>query len=267
MSPTSLVAQFRARHTGGSLLVLANAWDAGSARLMASLGAEAVATTSSGVAWAHGYPDGDALPIAVHAEAVRQIARVLTVPLSIDAEGGYAEGPAAVRDNLARLIDAGAVGFNLEDGAATPDAFARKIEAARAAGSGAGVEVFVNARTDVFLRGLAPGREVAETLGRARLYAGAGADGLFVPGAVAASDIAQLVQGQPLPLNVMAWPGLPAPAELAVLGVRRLSAGGAITQACWALAGRLGATFLSQGVTPALFADAAGYAELNTLMR
>jgi 2-methylisocitrate lyase-like PEP mutase family enzyme len=267
MSQASVAERFRARHANGPVLVLANVWDAGSARQVAALGAEAIATTSSGLAWAHGYPDGDALPVPVHAEAIRQIARVVEVPLSVDAEGGYSDDPAVVQDNLARLIDAGAVGFNLEDGAVHPDAFCRKIEAARAVAARTGVEVFVNARTDVFLRALAPGREVEETLARARLYAGAGADGLFVPGAVTPADIAALAQGQPLPLNVMARPGMPSLDELDRLGARRLSAGGAIAQAAWAVTRRLTAEFLAGGVSPALFAEAATYGELNALMK
>src|SRR5215831_1507605 len=92
----ALAARFRSRHREGPLLVLPNAWDAGSARLVESLGAEAIATTSSGVAWAHGYPDGDRLPVARYADALREIARVVACPISADAEGGYSGDPTTV---------------------------------------------------------------------------------------------------------------------------------------------------------------------------
>ena len=266
MKNSELAKQFAERHRQSKPLVLPNVWDAGSARLMRSLGAEAIATTSSGLAWVHGYPDGDKLPIEVHVIAVMQIARVVDCPISVDAEGGYSDDGTPVGENVARLIDAGAVGFNLEDGQSPPDVFCRKIEAAKAAGARSGVDVFVNARTDVYLRELAPGREVEETLHRAKLYVGAGADGLFVPSAIAAADIDRLVRGQPLPVNVMARPGLPSLDALTRLGVRRISAGAAIAQRIWALAQHLGEAFLVQGSTDDLFAGAAAYGTVNSLM-
>src|SRR5262249_2800590 len=158
-------------------------WDAGSARLVESLGARAIATTSAGVAWAHGYPDGDALPIARLLETVRAIARVVRVPLSVDVEGGYADDPS---EHIAALVGAGAVGINIEDGAAPPELLAKKIAQAKSAAARRGVDLFVNARTDVYLRGLVPEAErVRETLARAARYRDAGADGIFVPKVVA----------------------------------------------------------------------------------
>ena len=264
-SSTDLANRFRARHRGDGVLILPNAWDAGTARLMESLGAEAIATTSSGVAWAHGYPDGDALPITTYAEAVREIARVVSCPVSVDAEGGYSADPDEVREHLLRLIDAGAVGFNLEDGHGPPALLCKKIEAARAAGQKAGVDVFINARTDVFLKGLAPGRELEETLRRAAEYSSAGADGLFVPSCTSPAQIEAIVRGQALPLNVMARPTLPPLETLTRLGVRRLSAGGAIVQGAWAVAKRLASQFLAQGCTDGLFAETLAYLDGNAL--
>jgi 2-methylisocitrate lyase-like PEP mutase family enzyme len=262
MTPTALAAQFARRHREGPLLVLPNAWDAGSARLMRQLGAEAIATTSAGLAWSLGYADGDRLPPAEHEAAIRRIVRIVDCPVTADAESGYADEPAQAGENVARLVGAGAVGVNMEDGSGTPAQLCRKIEAAKSAAQRAGVALWINARTDVYLRALAPARELAETLERARLYAAAGADSLFVPG-VAPGDIAALVQGQPLPLNVMARPNLPPLAELQRLGVRRLSAGSAIAQQAWGTARAMGAAFLAQGSTPALFEGAAPYGEIN----
>src|SRR4051812_20595100 len=109
---------FRQLHSGPGLLLLANCWDAGSGRVLESLGAPALATTSAGVAWSNGYPDGDALPVAQLVASVRAITRVIRVPLTVDIEAGYSSDPAAVADTVAALMDVGAVGINLEDGAA-----------------------------------------------------------------------------------------------------------------------------------------------------
>lgn len=263
MNQPDLAHHFARLHHEGPLLVLPNAWDAGSARLMRQLGAPAIATTSAGLAWSLGYADGDKIPPAEHEAAIRRIVRVLDCPVTADAEGGYADDPAQAGENVARLVGAGAVGVNLEDGSSAPSLLCRKIEAAKAAAQRAGVALWINARTDVYLRALAPGRELAETLERARLYAEAGADSLFVPGA-APGDIGALVQGQPLPLNIMARPNVPPLAELQRLGVRRLSAGSSIAQQAWAVARAHGTAFLAQGSTPALFEGAAAYGEINS---
>ena len=142
-------AAFRALHAGPDPLILANAWDAGSARLIASLGARAIATSSAAVAWSHGYADGHALPIEALAATVREIVRVVDVPVTADAEGGYDDDPRAAAENVGRLIDAGAVGVNLEDQGQAPDLLCAKIEAVRAVADRKGVALFVNARTDV----------------------------------------------------------------------------------------------------------------------
>lgn len=150
-SPGPSVAQVFRRLHGEGLLVLANAWDAGSARLIESLGAKALATTSAAVAWSHGYADGDFLPVPLLVATVADMARVISVPLTVDMEGGYSSDPAAVEEAVARVIGAGAVGINIEDGAGAPDLLCAKIERARRAGSRLGIDLFVNARTDVYL--------------------------------------------------------------------------------------------------------------------
>jgi 2-methylisocitrate lyase-like PEP mutase family enzyme len=260
---------FRDLHAPGSLLVLPNAWDAASARLVEACGARAVATTSTGVAWSQGYADGNVMPPSVVAAAVAAIARVVHIPVSADVEAGYSSDPDAVGSLVARVIDAGAVGINLEDGSEPPDLLCAKIEAAKRAAARGGVDLFVNARTDVFLRGLvASDRAVGETVERARRYRGAGADGVFVPGLVAVDDIRAVATAvEPMPVNVMAWPGLPGVAELAALGVRRLSAGAAIASRAFGLARQLTTTFLASGGGTALFEGAVGYAEMNALLK
>src|SRR5262245_15548086 len=221
---------FRDLHGPGQLLLLANAWDAGSARVIEARGARAIATTSAGLAWSRGHPDGDRLPAAVLAAALREIARVISVPLSVDVEGGHSSDPLAVGETVRGLLEAGAVGINLEDGSAPPELLCRKIEAARTAAAKAGVDLFVNARCDVYLRRLVPAEgAVAAALERGRRYHAAGCDGLFVPGVHEPAAIRAIARGLPeLPLNVLWLAGLPPLAELRALGVRRLSAGSAL---------------------------------------
>lgn len=255
---------FRKLHDGPGLLVLPNAWDACTACLVADLGAAAIATTSSGMAWSQGHRDGDRLPVDLHLAAVRNIVRAVELPVTVDIEGGYGADPASVQQVVARFIDAGAVGINLEDGQSAPDLACRKIEAAKAAGLRAGVDLFVNARTDVYLRGLAPGREVAETLDRAARYASAGCDGLFVPNLLDRGEIAAVRSGTGLPLNLMARPGLPPAAVLAGLGVRRLSTGAALVQAALGHVRTLAAAVLA-GDIGRLFDDALPYATANAM--
>lgn len=266
MPPPDHAKTFRELHAPGRLLVLPNAWDAGSARLIESCGAAAIATTSAGLAWSRGYADGDRLPPALLGRAVEEIARVLRVPLSVDAEGGYADDPRAVGETIAALAGAGVVGVNLEDGAGSPDALCAKIEAAKATASRAGVELFVNARTDVYLRGLVPQeRGVDESVARGRRYAEAGADGLFVPKVADPAAIRAITAATPLPVNVLVVPGLPRVEELRGLGVRRVSAGSAIAQAAHGLTRHITRQLLDEGRYDAMAERLADYAELNRL--
>jgi len=221
----STSATFRRLHAGPEILILPNAWDAGSAKLIESIGAKAIATSSAAVAWSHGYPDGDTLPTSLAVATVAAVVRVVRIPVSADIEGGYSTDPAAVGELAGRVVDAGAVGINLEDGAATPDLTCAKIEQVKRAAARLG-DLYVNARTDVYLRGFAEGdAAITETIARGRLYREAGADGLFVPGLVDIKAMRAIIEAVNLPLNVMAFPGLPSAKELGGLGVRRLSAG------------------------------------------
>jgi 2-methylisocitrate lyase-like PEP mutase family enzyme len=266
MTAETRAQTFRRLHDPGQLLLLPNAWDAGSARLIEACGAAAIATTSAGLAWSRGYRDGNALPPRVLAGAVGEIARVLEVPLSVDVEGGYADDPRLVAEHVAAVVGAGAVGINLEDGAASPDLLCCKIAAVRAAASHAGADLFINVRTDVYLRELVPAeRALAETIERGGRYRSAGCDGLFVPGLRDAVAIRALVEAVALPLNVMVVPGLPPVAELRRLGVRRVSAGQTITQAAYAVTRRAATRFLRDGVYDVMVEPAIGYGEMNAL--
>jgi 2-methylisocitrate lyase-like PEP mutase family enzyme len=230
-----LATAFRQLHEQSVPLVLANVWDVGSARLIESLGAPALATTSAGVAWSLGYPDGNRLPVDELVHLVSNMVRILRIPLSVDIEGGYTEDLAVIAEVTKRLLDAGAVGINIEDGSEAPEVLVAKIEVIKKTASAFGVDLFINARTDVFLRGLVPvGKRLGEAMARAARYRSAGADGLFVPAVFETDAIRALAAEVTMPLNVMAWPGLPPLKELAKQGVRRLSSGAAIPQILWA---------------------------------
>jgi 2-methylisocitrate lyase-like PEP mutase family enzyme len=261
-----LAKAFHDLHAGPAVLLLANAWDAGSARLIESLGARAIATTSAGVAWSHGYPDGDALPTALVIATTAAIARVIRVPLTVDIEGGYSGDPAAVGRLVGELIEAGAVGVNLEDGSAPPELLCAKIAAARKVADELGVALYINARTDVYLRELVPEPDrVAETCARAARYKAAGASGIFAPAAREPTAIAAIARAVELPLNVLAWPGLPPVAELAALGVRRLSAGSAISQAAASRSAAIATAFLRDGTREPASESALTHRDLNAL--
>ncbi|NYZ63184.1 isocitrate lyase/PEP mutase family protein [Luteimonas deserti] len=227
-SRAELARRLHALHHGPAPLLLFNAWDAGSAKTIASCGADALATSSWAVAAAHGMDDGEQLPLGVSLDVIARIAAVSDLPLTVDLERGYGD-PAAT---VTRAIDAGAVGCNLEDGLASglrpTSEQAGLIGQARAAADAADLPFFINARTDQFLQQPADTHNadmIEAVVARAQAYAAAGADGLFVPGLVQPALIEMLVERSPLPVNIMVMPGCPPLAELARLGVARVSHG------------------------------------------
>jgi 2-methylisocitrate lyase-like PEP mutase family enzyme len=264
MDQKSKAEAFGALHTGAEILILPNAWDAASAAVMADAGAKAVATSSAAVAWSHGYPDGDALPIPLLLATISAVARVVSVPVTADIEGGYTDDLGQLGETIKAVIGAGAVGINLEDGRRAPDLHARKVEAARKAAEAAGVPLFINARTDVYLQGLAEGEAgYEETVQRAERYRGAGASGIFVPGPSNPDLIGRLASAIKLPLNIMLLPGLANAKQLQVLGVRRVSSATAPFRAAYATVAKATAAFLADGDPMAFAAGAEGLGNLN----
>lgn len=256
----------RALHADG-LLILPNAWDAVSAVLMARAGAKAVATTSAGVAWALGRRDGHGLTRQEMLEAVARITAAVDVPVTADIEGGYDDIAATVTG----VIDAGAVGVNIEDSKDDgtlfdPDEQADRLRLARAAAASAGLpDLVINARADVYLRGIgAPEGRFDDVLNRAEAYAGAGADCLYVLGLSDLNTIRLLTKASPLPLNVLGCPGAPTAAEFEAAGVRRLSIGPHAAQAAYAVAHRAATEILTKGTYTEL-EEGIDYGTLNSL--
>lgn len=225
---------FNALHQVGEPLILFNVWDAGSAKTIAQAGARAVATGSWSVAAAHGYSDGEKLPLDLALANLGRIVAAVDLPVSVDLERGYGDDPAAVGRTVAQAITAGAIGCNLEDGEDEHELYpvreqCERLLAAREAAEAAGLRFFINARVDLFLRAPASAHDrrlVESALERAAAYAQAGASGIFVPGLADSALIGAFCEACAKPVNIMALPGVPPPEQLAALGVARISHAG-----------------------------------------
>ncbi len=227
-------ALFKSLHVKGDPLVLFNIWDAGSAKIVADSGAKALATGSWSVAAAHGYGDGEAMPLTLVIDTIARIVAATDLPISLDFEGAYGTTPDAVANTTRQAVAAGAIGFNFEDqivggeGLYTVADQCARIDAMRGAADRTSLDIFINARTDIFLKAPAASHDDAmlETaIARAQAYARAGANGFFAPGLRGEQHIAQLCAASPLPVNIMMMPDMLSVAQLAELGVARISHG------------------------------------------
>jgi 2-methylisocitrate lyase-like PEP mutase family enzyme len=227
-SQTAKATTLRKLHAGPRMLVMANAWDAASARAFEAAGFPAVATTSGGVAATLGYQDHEDAPADEMFAAAARIARAVAVPLTADLEAGYRLPPALIAQ---RAIAAGAAGVNLEDsdhhaGGVLVEAErqAEQLAAFKAAARAAGVDLVLNARVDVFIRRVGtPEEQLAEGIRRGKLYREAGADCLYPIGLADEAMIAAFVQGVGCPVNINARRGGVPLSRLAALGVRRVT--------------------------------------------
>jgi 2-methylisocitrate lyase-like PEP mutase family enzyme len=232
MNQTDKAKRFAELHVKDAPLLLYNAWDAGSAKSVLDAGAKAIATSSWSVAAAQGYGDGEAIPIELAEQIIGRIAATVDIPVTVDFEGGYSEDDGELAANISRLLDLGVIGINFEDrivkgaGLYSVDWQARRIAAIRKAAEQKGIDLFINARTDVFFEhGENAAQAVGEALDRAKAYAAVGASGFFVPGLVDDALIGQICEGVSLPVNVMVMDGVPSNARLSELGVARISYG------------------------------------------
>ena len=237
------------------LLILPNAWDAASARMVEQAGAAAVATTSAGVAWSRGVADAGGLTRAVAVDVIARVAAAVSVPVTADIEWGYTDEPGGVAATMTAVVEAGAVGVNIEDsrnGELVPALdHVRVLEEAVAATS---FPVFVNARIDAFLLGVG----VTEAIRRAELYVEAGVHGIFVPGAADPADVAAVVAAVKAPVNVMVDPGSASMAELVEAGARRISLGAQLAQSAYGQLRTWAHRILTDGAWTELPAGAAG---------
>ncbi|PRC94630.1 isocitrate lyase/PEP mutase family protein [Solimicrobium silvestre] len=257
---------FQSLHSEPTPLLLPTAWDAASAALFQCDGAKAVATSSAALAWSLGYADGGSLPRQELLAAIRRIVRVLQVPLTVDLEDGYSDSPVTVAELIWEVAQCGVAGINLEDGANSANLLTSKIAAARHSLGTA--NLFINARTDVFLRNLADGdAAIGMTIERLHHYKDAGADGAFVPGMSRIVDVHQVAPEIGLPLNLMTVPGMPTIDALFAAGVRRVSAGPALFQSSYGQARLLAKKLLVNHDVSGLFDHSLSYDFMNSVFQ
>jgi 2-methylisocitrate lyase-like PEP mutase family enzyme len=272
-----LATRFQALHDPAAPLALANVWDVASARVVAAAGASAIATTSAGVAWGLGAADGNRVDRDLLLAQLARIVAAVDLPVTADIESGFGDTPGKVATTVARVLETGAVGINIEDAhpaPASPDQPLRpiaeqatRLAAARSAANHARIPLYINARIDVFLRGAGEQSErLAETLDRARAYLDAGASGIFVLGVRDPETIAALTAGIDAPVNVGGAPGALSVAELGGLGVARVSMGSAVAQAAYALVDLAARELLEAGTYESV-REAFDYPVINGLMK
>lgn len=226
----SLYQQFYQLHHSPSPVLIGNVWDAGSAKLFQQAGLKALATSSAALANTYGFEDGENIPFELLLETVKHIQKQITIPLSVDMEGGYSDSLQGIADNLDKLCDMGVVGINIEDSINNqllpPEQFAKKLDFIANHLAQKNTPLYINARIDPFL--LKHPKALEESITRSKLYEQSGASGAFVPFIHKADDIASVVQATKLPLNVLAMQQLPGFDELERLGVKRISMGSAV---------------------------------------
>ncbi|MEM7798403.1 MAG: isocitrate lyase/phosphoenolpyruvate mutase family protein [Chloroflexota bacterium] len=226
--------QFQNLHTQATPLILTNIWDAGSAKVIAEAGASAIATGSWSVAAAFGYKDGEALPFELALVNLERIVAAVDLPVSIDLESGYSVKPEGIVQSVTAVLEAGAVGINLEDQRIGTDSLfeiaeqVERIQAAREAANRFGIDLYINARTDIYLKadpGTHSEAHMTKAIERGHAYARAVAIGFFVPGFLDVTTIGQICESVSLPVNILRLGSTPSTEQLAAAGVKRISAG------------------------------------------
>lgn len=260
---------FTGLHVPGRPVVLPNAWDAGSARIIEQAGAAAIATSSAAVAWSLGRPDGNVMTREEAVGAVARIVAAVELPVTADVETGYGDGDDDLAATVTALIDAGAVGINLEDSGADPlwpvEQAAHRVRVVREAADRMGVPLYINARTDVYLAQVGePAGRLDEVLRRAEAFLASGASGVFVPGVADLALISRLTGSIAGPVNILAGPRSPSVAELAKAGVARISTGSSLGASVLGALRRSVTTLLTTGDVRVL-AGGIPYADMNEL--
>lgn len=266
--------QFRKMHHGPRMLILANAWDVVSARILEECRHPAIATSSAAVAFSRGYPDGQYISRDEMLDVVGRIARAVRVPVTADLEAGYGTTSKDMADTTKAAIEAGAIGMNLEDAGDDESSLVdlplqvEKIGAIRETAKSLGVPFVLNARTDIYLVPIGPeATRFERTVERLRAYRDAGADCLFAPGLHDKETISKLVQAVAAPLNILITPQCPSLTDLEKIGVARVSAGSTVMRAALRVVQRIGKEMLESRSTETLFDGAIPWADLSGMMK
>ena len=266
-------ASFRVLHSGREILLLPNVWDVASARLIEESGFKAAATSSAGIAFSLGYPDGQRISREQMLAVIARIAKAVRVPVTADVEAGYGKTPEDAGRTARAVVEAGAVGMNLEDAIGdSPSVLVElplqleKIRAVREMASRLRVPLVLNARTDMYLLQIGdPAERYDETVRRLSAFREAGADCVFAPGLRDAPTIGRLVADLKCPINILAGPGSPSVPELSKLGVARVSLGSATMRATVGCLRRIAQELKATG-TYSNLEDAPSHAEMNRMM-
>lgn len=266
-------ASFRVLHAGREILLLPNVWDVASARLIEESGFKAAATSSAGIAFSLGYPDGQKISREQMLAVIARIAKAVRVPVTADVEAGYGKTPEDAGRTARAVVEAGAVGMNLEDAAGdSPSGLVElplqleKIRAVREMASRLRIPLVLNARTDMYLLQIGdPAERYDETVRRLSAFREAGADCVFAPGLRDAPTIGRLVADLKCPINILAGPGSPSVPELSKLGVARVSLGSATMRATVGCLRRIAQELKATG-TYSTLKDAPSHAEMNRMM-
>ncbi len=266
--------RFRKMHGGPRILALPNAWDVASARILEEARYPAIATSSAGIAFSLGRPDGQRVSRDQMLEVVGQISHAVRVPVTADMEAGYGTTVKDMEETAKAVIAAGAIGMNLEDVTADDESShvdlamqVEKIRAIRDTAASLGVPLVLNARTDTYLKPIGEAATRFErTVERLRAYRKAGADCVFAPGVSDRDTIVELVKAIAAPLNILISSGCPSLAELEGMGVARVSAGSAVMRATLGLVRRIGKELMETGTYDSLFDGAIPFADLNRMM-
>ena len=266
--------QFRKLHGGPGILALPNAWDVASARILEEAGCPAIATSSAGIAFSLGYPDGQRISRDEMLDVVARIANAVRVPVTADMESGYGATTADLTETAKGVIAAGAIGMNLEDVNGDDESSqvslslqVEKIRAIRETASAAGVPLVLNARTDIYLMPIGEAATRFErTVERLCAYHQAGADCVFAPGVSSRDTIAKLVKAIAAPLNILISPTCPSLTEMEKIGVARVSAGSAVMRATLGLVRQIGREWMEAGTCASLFDGAIPFADVNRIM-
>jgi 2-methylisocitrate lyase-like PEP mutase family enzyme len=266
-------AAFRVLHSGREILLLPNVWDVASARLIEESGFKAAATSSAGIAFSLGYPDGQRISREQMLAVIARIAKAVRVPVTADVEAGYGKTPDDAGRTARAVLDAGAVGMNLEDAMGdSPSVLVdlplqlEKIRAVREMASRLRIPLVLNARTDMYLLQIGdPAERYDETVRRLSAFREAGADCVFAPGLRDAPTIGRLVADLNCPINILAGPGSPSVPELSKLGVARVSLGSATMRATVGCLRRIAQELKATG-TYSNLEDAPSHGEMNRMM-